>query len=106
MSAHRSPDAFTGPEFEALLARIYVDADTRSRFLADPRRVAAEAGLGGAEARALEAIDRVGLELAAESFARKRARRPGRVPGEASRLLARVVRSPRSARDLVRALVR
>ena len=58
---------------EALLAHLYTDEALRARFLASPRAVACEAGLAEDEARALEAIDRVGLELAAESYARKRA---------------------------------
>jgi hypothetical protein len=58
--------------FEALLARIYVEAEARARFLADPRGEAARAGLDVAEQEALAAIDRVGLRLAAHSFARKR----------------------------------
>ncbi len=62
------------PRFEAFLARIYVDADARRRFLDDPVGAARAAGLDELEARALSDIDRVGLELAAESFARKRAR--------------------------------
>jgi uncharacterized protein (UPF0276 family) len=43
---------------EALLARLYTDAAARARFLAEPRSAD---------------IDRAGLELAARSFARKRA---------------------------------
>jgi hypothetical protein len=58
--------------FEAFLARIYTDDGARARFLADPRGEAMRAGLRGAEVDALERVDRVGLELAAESFARKR----------------------------------
>lgn len=61
------------PRFEAFLARIYVDAAARQRFLADPLAAARDAGLDAREARALADIDRIGLELAAESFARKRA---------------------------------
>ena len=60
---------------EAVLARLYVDPDTRRRFVADPPGVARDAGLDESETAALIAIDRTGLELAAESFARKRARR-------------------------------
>ena len=61
--------------FEAFLARLYVDADARARFLADPRGEAQRAGLAPAECRALESIDRVGLQLAAASYERKRAGR-------------------------------
>jgi hypothetical protein len=58
--------------FEAFLAKIYVDADYRARFLADPRGVARVAGLSEEECDALVAIDRKGLEMAATSYARKR----------------------------------
>lgn len=58
---------------EAFLARLYTEAPLRRRFLDDPAAVAREAGLAPEEVAAMEAIDRVGLELAAESYARKRA---------------------------------
>ncbi|HEX2930159.1 MAG TPA: hypothetical protein VHV54_10620 [Candidatus Binatia bacterium] len=58
---------------EAFLARLYVDAQARSRFLADPRREALNAGLVENDCAALENIDLVGLELASHSFAKKRA---------------------------------
>ena len=58
--------------FEAFLARIYVDPDARARFLADPHSEAQKAGLTEVEREALVNIDRVGLEFAAQSFARKR----------------------------------
>ena len=61
--------------FEAFLARIYVDAEARARFLADPRGEAMRAGLAEREVYALEKIDRVGLELAAQSLQHKRRRR-------------------------------
>jgi hypothetical protein len=60
---------------ESLLARLYTDAALRAEFLADPRTVAQRAGLDAGGVAAMEAIDRVGLELAAESYARKRAGR-------------------------------
>ena len=59
---------------EAFLARLYVDAAARARFLADPEREARRAGFDEATARELARIDRVGLALAADSFACKRAR--------------------------------
>ncbi len=62
----------TGAAFEAFLARIYVDGAAREEFLLDPRGVARRAGLSEEEAEALEGIDRVGLDMAAGSFARKR----------------------------------
>jgi hypothetical protein len=61
--------------FESFLARIYIDTQARVRFLADPYGEAAKAGLTAEECAALAQIDRVGLELAADSFARKRAGR-------------------------------
>ena len=65
----------SSPRFEAFLAALYVDADTRQRFLADPHATARQAGLDASEVDALARIDRVGLELAARSFASKRAAR-------------------------------
>ena len=65
---------------EAFLANLYVDPALRRRFLADPEGTARAAGLSERHARALARIDRVGLELAAESFAQKRAHR-GRSSG-------------------------
>jgi hypothetical protein len=62
------------PAFEAFLARLYVDASARARFLADPRAAASAAGLADHEIAAAVGIDRVGLELAAASFTHKRRR--------------------------------
>jgi hypothetical protein len=59
---------------EALLARVYTDAETRRRFLADPQAEARRAGVGEVECASLTDIDAKGLALAAESFAAKRAR--------------------------------
>ena len=61
------------PAFEAFLARLYTDAAARARFLAEPEAEARRAGLNPDQCRALAAIDRTGLEMAARSFARKRA---------------------------------
>jgi hypothetical protein len=66
------------PSFEQFLARLYTDPAARARFLADPRAEAARAGLSSGQSRALEAIDRIGLKLAARSFAHKRARKHSR----------------------------
>ena len=63
---------------EAFLARIYVDAEARTRFLADPRGAALDAGLSPTEAEALTEIDRPGLAMAARSFAAKRVATPPR----------------------------
>jgi len=67
-------------KFEAFLAKLYVDDHARSRFLVDPRREALKAGLTENDCAALEKIDFVGLEFAADSFARKRASSPPRKP--------------------------
>ena len=61
------------PEFETFLARLYTDAEVRARFLSAPREEAARQGLTAAECESLERIDRAGLEMAARSFAHKRA---------------------------------
>jgi hypothetical protein len=63
------------PQFEAFVARLYVDSTLRDRFLADARAEATRAGLTPNEIRAVERIDRTGLELAAASFAHKRRQR-------------------------------
>lgn len=60
---------------EQFLAKIHVDSEARARFLKAPRAEAARAGLPEDECVALENIDRVGLEMAARSYARKRARK-------------------------------
>ncbi len=60
------------PRFEAALARLYTDRDALDRFLADPQREAALAGLDAGEATALSSIDPVDLRLAAQSFSHKR----------------------------------
>jgi hypothetical protein len=67
-------------KLELFLTKLYVDAQTRSRFLANPRCEALNAGLNEDDCAALEKIDFVGLELAADSFARKRASCPPRKP--------------------------
>jgi hypothetical protein len=60
------------PLFEAFLAKIYVDDESRRRFLKNPRAEASRAGLTAAECDALEKIDRTRLELASNSFKLKR----------------------------------
>ena len=59
---------------EAFLARIYVDAQARERFLSDPAAEALKAGLSQDEIEAVKQIDQVGLELFAVSLGRKRQR--------------------------------
>lgn len=63
-------------KFETFLAKIYVNDHARVRFLADPLREALKAGLSENDCTALKKIDFLGLELAADSFARKRASHP------------------------------
>lgn len=57
---------------EGFLARLYTDRALRDRFFHDPVAVATQAGLDGGEAAAVANLDRVGLELAADSYERKR----------------------------------
>jgi hypothetical protein len=63
----------SSPALEQFLAKIYVDSDARARFLAAPHEETARAGLSPDECQALASIDRTGLEMAARSFAHKRA---------------------------------
>ena len=67
-------------QLEGFLAKLYVDDKMRLRFIANPRLEAQQAGVSAADCLALEQIDRGGLELAAESFARKRMSCPPRKP--------------------------
>jgi hypothetical protein len=61
--------------FEAFLAKLYVDESARAKFLADPRGESIKAGLTAQEIEAVERIDRVGLDLFAQSLKKKRRRR-------------------------------
>lgn len=63
---------------EAYLVKLYLDADARRVFAADPRRATTEAGLHATDVNEVERIDRVGLELTARSLAAKRATCPRR----------------------------
>ena len=67
----------TGPRFEIFLARLYTDAEARSRFLKDPELMARAEGLNEDEILAALKIDREGLLLAGESFDKKRSRKSG-----------------------------
>lgn len=60
------------PTLERFLASLYTDAGLRARFLAAPCEEAKRAGLSDEQSAALGKIDRVGLEMAARSYARKR----------------------------------
>jgi hypothetical protein len=57
---------------EELLARLFTDATFRARFQQDPQRVGREFGLEDSVLATLPQTDWVGLELAAQSYARKR----------------------------------
>ena len=61
--------------FEAFLAKLYVDESARAKFLADPRGESVKAGLTAQEIEAAERIDRVGLDLLAQSLKQKHRRR-------------------------------
>ncbi len=63
--------------WEILLARLFTDAQLRARFKRDPRAVGEEFGLDESALTAVENADWVGLDLAARSYAHKRA---GRAP--------------------------
>lgn len=69
-----------GERLEAVLARLYTDEAYRAAFLANPREAARAEGLSEADGEGLAAIDKDGLELAADSHARKR-RAKGSVKG-------------------------
>jgi hypothetical protein len=62
----------TSPAFEAFLARLYTDEAFRDDFLDRPEETARGFGLDEKEIEELERLDLTGLELAAESFSRKR----------------------------------
>ena len=57
---------------EAFLAKIYVNAEARVKFLANPQKEAADAGLTPEEVNSIERMDRTGLQMTANSLARKR----------------------------------
>ena len=63
---------FMSAPLEAFLARIYVDAEARARFLADPRAEAVSSGLSPTDVDAVMSIDRLGLEMTVGSLQRKR----------------------------------
>lgn len=62
-------------ELEMLLARLYSDEALCRAVLADPVAAAREHRLSAAALEVIQELDRTGLELAARSFAAKRARR-------------------------------
>ena len=58
---------------ETYLATIYTDATLRKSFLDDPASAARSAGLSDSDVESLMNIDRIGLHMAADSYAHKRA---------------------------------
>lgn len=66
--------------FEAFLANLYVNATARSRFLKDPRAAASDAGLSDTEIEAVLKIDKVGLQMTADSLIKKREKRHSHTP--------------------------
>lgn len=79
-------------QLETFLARLYTDEAMRRRFLAAPEAEARAAGLAEPEVHALVAIDRTGLQLAAASFAQKRAVHGRRsAPGTLRSLIQRFI---------------
>ena len=79
----------SSPALEAYLALLYTDAAARERFLLAPEAEARKAGLPAADAAALGKVDRAGLQMAASSYARKRAQYAGR-RGKFRRFLSRL----------------
>ncbi len=69
----------TVSKLEAFLARIYVDAKARERFLSDPAAEALSAGLSCEEIEAVKQIDQIGLDMLSKSLQRKRRRRSTRI---------------------------
>jgi hypothetical protein len=74
--ARRPGDRDAAARLEEFLARLYCDARALRQFLRSPRQQALRAGLSAAHCAALERMNFDDLELAAHSFARKRARKP------------------------------
>ncbi len=60
-------------ETQALLARLFTDAQTRRAFFADPQATGLRFGLSETEALTLAALDRQEVEIFAESLLGKRA---------------------------------
>jgi hypothetical protein len=64
-----------GQQVEALLARLYTDAEARRQFTADPLAVGLAAGLSAELAGSIAELDQPGLELVADSLSAKRERK-------------------------------
>ena len=57
---------------ETFLAKLYTDQAARNSFLADPVRAAHDAGLEDDDISSLNEMDKVGMLMAAASYAHKR----------------------------------
>lgn len=64
--------SFASVAVEAYLAKLFADPIERKKFLSDPASAAIDAGLSDTDANALRRIDKVGLRMAAASYAHKR----------------------------------
>ena len=65
-------------KLEVFLARLYVDAEFRERFLANPRELALQQGLDEGEATSVAAIDKAALKMTAKGLRKKAEARNGR----------------------------
>ena len=77
---------------EAFLARLYSDAALRERFLQDDKTAMANPPLTESERAALLEMDRVGLQMAAASYASKRVHHSGKRTFFVSRFWAFIFR--------------
>ncbi|RYZ71351.1 MAG: hypothetical protein EOP05_12155 [Proteobacteria bacterium] len=67
----------SAPLFEIVLARLYIDVEFRTLFLADPDKALAEYDLAPEEVQNLKAIDKAGLLMASQNFIRLQTRSHG-----------------------------
>jgi uncharacterized protein (UPF0276 family) len=72
VSPPASGTPYRATAIESYLALLYSDRNARTRFLANPKMELELAGFSDTESDALQAIDRVGLALAARGFEWKR----------------------------------
>ena len=61
-------------ELEAYLARLYTYSTARESFLANPEKASRDVGLSDNDVESLLNIDHIGLQMAADSYAHKRAK--------------------------------
>jgi hypothetical protein len=63
----------SSPQLEEFLARLYTDEVLREQFIRNPELITSEAILSPEEVSAMRNIDLAGLQMAAASYANKRA---------------------------------